>query len=302
MNRLLTKKLTMGAVSAAFFVIVYSVFAIDDSTAQEVISLLAVAPVAVYTYMYGLGAGLLSMLACIGLSVPLVQPVILVIYAVPTAIIGTMQGFLMKKIKLIPTVSLISVFNLIHFIYELFMTKWLMKIDVWEEYRLFINKVTYYISFGNTESALGMLAHDMTLCSVPILFVLGAIAKACIYYIVLAVIMKRIFKQDLSLYIPEFSQRDRIFAYAFIISTAIAAGIIALTVTEIIPYSFIIAVLADSVLVFMYVYLVYSFRGLGMRVNMKSVKGIILTLIMILFFPITDCVFAVLALKKRNAQ
>lgn len=304
MNSTFTKKLTMGAAATAFFVLVYAVFAINDSTLQELISLLAIMPLAVYTYIYGAGAGFTAMLACVGLSAFLVQPAIFVTYAVPTAIIGVVQGIVIGRLGTIPAVITVSVLNIMHFIFEIAMTYVFFKINAWAEYKELADTFAKHLPFINAESIMGKLIHDLILCGVPALFVLGAIARAGIYYIVLAVLLNRLFKKNIYFDLPNsvyHLYRSKLLAWLYVAAISALCIMMALTLTGVLSYSVLIAVFVIIVLLYMYAYLLFCMREWGKRASLRSARGLIIVLSAIVLFPITDTIFALRSLTNKSS-
>lgn len=296
MKKQLTKAITTGAAATAFFVIVYSVIALNESTVQEIVALLAILPLAVYTCMFGARAGGICTASAVLLSMFLVQPTVLVTYAIPNALIGYILGLTICRINIIHVILIIAGLNILQFGYEFLVTKLVFKVDAWKEYSSLINTVTAIFKNGSIAS---VLAHDMTFYSIPALFILAAFARACIHIVAAAIILFRLFKKQITIKLPRLRLNRRLFAYIYFAVIILSAILATLTLTAVIPYSFLTALFLDIVIVLMYIYLLFSMRTIGKLIASRTLKGFILTLLLIIFFPVTDTVFAVISIKGR---
>ena len=289
MKKLLTRNLTFGALAVAFFTAVYAVFAVNESMTQEVLSFLACLPLAVYVYMFGIKSGLIALFAALGLSAFLVQLSIYFTYAVPNAIICTVMGILVLKSTLYTAAIVTAVLNFANLFVEMFFTRLFFEIDPWLEYKEIINKVTAFFTNGSVAS---QLAHDMTLCSIPTLFLVASCAKAIILTGALVVILNRLFKKGIRIQIPRFTGREKLFAIIYLTTEVLSVALSVLVLTGVLGYSFAVAVILDIELVVMYVYLLYQLQRFDDRKKFHSPAGIALALVIMVLFPISDTVLA----------
>lgn len=299
MNKNLTKKLTMGAAVTAVFVALYAIFAIDNSVIQELIAILSVIPLTLYTKEFGIKTGLLAMLSCMILSAFLVQPAIFLTYTIPTAIIGTVLGILIDRKSFVVTVGIISLLNIVHIVYELIITSFFMKISITEQYIEFVTKFSTAIA-GHTQTVLYHLVHDMALCSIPVIFVLGAVAKGTICYIVTAIVMKRLFKEQRYIYLPKLQIKEKPIAFILLCMVLSAILLCALVLSGTVEYSFPVSVFLDAVILSTYLYIVHKFRQYNEYFRINRIKSMLLVLLMIILFPVTACVFALLTIFQVN--
>ena len=289
----ITRKITFGASCVALFTLLYAVFAIDEGMTQEAISIVAVLPLALYVCMFGIKAGALTTAAALLLSLFLVQPTIYITYSIPFAIIGFVLGILAERTRFVTTLAVISGLNLVNFVYEVVITQFVFKIDAFTEYGKFIDGVTGFFADG---SRAALLFHDMALCSVPTLFMIAAVAKAVIFIIGLFIVLKRLFKRDIKIEISAPKTNSKALAIAFLAVEALTIALFALTLTGVIGYHFVIALIIDIVLVLMYIYLLYGIRVLGKTLKSKKLAGFLLLLVLIVVFPVTDTYIAVKSL------
>lgn len=295
-----TKMLTLGGAAVAAFVAVYAIFAVDDSMVQEVLSIICLLPLALYTKKYGVKPGITAMAACIALSGLLVQPTVFVTYAVPSAIIGTAYGVCLRRYSAIPAVAILSGLCVLRLLYELLMSSFFFDINIAEEYSQIIDKVTGFIA-GDGSSAQGLLIHDMTLFCIPVIFVMGAVAKAAVVHMLMCIILYRIFKEKQVIVLPRMKGTDLPATILYLALLAASLILCALLLSGAIGYSLVIALIVDLTIVYMYLYLMYCFRHFK-----KKRTHFIITLLMVTAFPITDMVYAAgclkSAFKRRKTQ
>ncbi|MBQ9949224.1 MAG: hypothetical protein IJO93_00705 [Clostridia bacterium] len=294
MKKSTTNILTFGAITAAFFTLIYSVFAVSDSSVQEIISLVCAMPLAVFCYMYGVRAALICSTACILLCGIFTQPFLFFVYALPCAVIAFALGLMARKTSLLPTLAVVSTLSLLHFVYEIILTSLFSKVNLFQEYIQIADKVGDFTLSISASPVLFSLVRDMTICGIPILFVLGAMAKSGIYYIALAVIIKHLFKENIiQIKLPVIYDKATLFTYIYIGIVLIFAVIFTLTLSGVIAYSLVIGIFADCVLVIMYLYMMYALRRISMKMQLPPVKRLPVLLLLILFFPVTNACFAV---------
>lgn len=296
MNKL-TKTITFGAAAVALFTLCYAVFAIDEGVTQEIVSLVAVMPLALYACLYDIRAAAVAVAAALGLSLFLVQPTIYITYTIPNAIIGLTLGIMVLRTKPLFTLITVSGLNFLHFIYEILVTKYVFRIDAFAEYTHFIDSITAFFADGTRAAA---LAHDMAFCLIPTLFLVAAAAKAVIFGVTLLILLKRLFKKNVALQIPQIRLNERALSYVFLASEVLTAAAVILTLTGVMANTFICAVILDIELVFMYLFLIYHLFRLGRKLNMRTLRGAMLSMLVIVFFPVSDNYFAVKRLTEKD--
>ncbi len=299
----MTKMLTLGAAAVAAFVAVYAIFAVDDGMVQEVLSIICLLPIALYTKKYGVKPGITAMAASIALSALLVQPTVFVTYTVPSAIIGTIYGICLRRFSAIPAVAILSGLCVLRLVYELLMSSFFFDINIAEEYSQIIGIVTGFFT-NDVGSALGLLIHDMTRFSIPVIFVMGAVAKAAIVHVIMCIMLYRIFREKQVIVLPRMKGTDIPATVLYLVLFSASIILCVLLLSGIIDYSFAIALTVDLTIVYMYLYLMYCFRHFK-----KKRSNYLMTLLMVIGFPITDMIFAVGCLmgiyrgeKTRNEQ
>lgn len=302
----LTKSLTIGATVAAIFVMMYAMAAINEDIIQTVISFAVMLPLALYARNFGLKASLLATSAALLLSSFMVTPVVFVTYSIPTAIIGTSLGYSMRKLKkAAPVVATVSLLMMLQIVYELLITYFIFKIDVFQEYKDIVAKIldaaNDYKLLGFFGSAGKNILSDIILYAVPAILILGACAKAIVVYVLAAIVSMRIFKQQTDMTVPQLKVSERPLAIAFLASFAICFAPIFLAINEKIPYCFVFSILFDLELLITYIYLVHWFMIYSSYFNVKRNRNFVASLLSVALFPLTACLFAALCLfRKRN--
>ena len=293
MKKSQTKTITFGASMVAIFVILYSIFATTDEIVQEALGLITILPIAIFVKQYGVKSGIIALVSCIILSMFLVQPTVFVIYAIPSAIIGTILGAFIGKTNTFVSVGILSGLNVVRLIYELYMSSIFFNTDFRAEYIKIVDEFTESIFVIGFPNNLILLFHDMVLYSIPVIFILGAIAKAGLAYLIIGVIIKRILKDNFIISIPKIKENDLLFSHLFLVIFVTVIVIISLLSTDILTYNKLYAVYINTILVLMYVYLVYCLRNLVPVFNLNKKPPLYIVFLLILFFPITDLIFSI---------
>lgn len=283
----MTKMLTLGAAAVAAFVAVYAIFAVDEGMVQEALSIICLIPLALYAKNYGIKPGITAMAASIALSALLVQPTVFITYTVPSAIIGTIYGICLRRFSTIPAVAILSGLCVLRLVYELLMSSFFSDINIAEEYSEIIGIVTGFFTKDGS-SALGLLIHDMVLFSIPVIFVMGAVAKAAIAHVIMCIILYRIFREKQVIVLPRLNGTDIPATVLYLVLFLASIILCVLLLSGAIGYSFVIALTVDLTIVYMYLYLMYCFRHFK-----KKRSNYLMTLLMVIVFPITDLIYAV---------
>ena len=178
-------ELVLGAILLGAFEALYIIVPGGNNAIHSLLILVACLPLAMYTICCGYKKAALVVLAGIGLSAILLQPMILFSYAIPALIIGLLSGIVILNLKKPAAILSMSVLHLLQNCFEIYLAYLFLGIRFSETYAAVIDKTMSLISAYIKAESVILFIEDFLLCCVPVALIIGAFGKGVLFSIVI---------------------------------------------------------------------------------------------------------------------
>lgn len=183
-------ELVLGAILLGAFLAMYTMVPAGTGSIHSALIVVACLPVTMYTLCCGPKKAGLLFLSGAGLSAILLQPLVLLSYALPALLIGLLSGAAILKLRAHNAILSISLLHLLQNCLEISLAYFLMGIRFSETYTAFIDQAISLLSDYVKAEALLLFLGDFLLCCVPAVLVIGAFCKGVLFCMVVDYLMQ----------------------------------------------------------------------------------------------------------------
>ena len=191
-NKTKTAQLVLGAVLLAVFLVLHIIVPGGNRAVQSILMIVTCLPIAFFFLYSGKAYAFLVLAAGTILSGILLEPLVMLSYAVPALVIGMVFGLTAYKLKRPVCMGLIALMHLLQNVFELVLYYKMMNISILDSFSATIDRLMGIMSSLTSDAAVLSFSNDVILCAIPVAMIVASLAKGVLTYLILKVILDKL--------------------------------------------------------------------------------------------------------------